>query len=289
MRVLRAPLAAPARLQQFAFGAFALAWREAARGPARRPSADGLGGARAGRPARSISAEPRPRGAVAGDRPAHERLGCPPEPSPSSPASQAARPASPSASRAQARARWLLDARQRGRDTVGSERVEAHQLTARGDRRQNVVEAVAEEQQVDEVERLLERLQHAVGRLVVHRLHRLDHEHPPGGLERGAGRCRHDRPLDVGHEHFRGPRGGNPGEVRDGRRGRPARRRSRGCGPRCPAGSPPAPGRPPACPCRAVRKEVGVGGDGRVLRQRPEHGARVGLRLEDLLERCGGL
>jgi dTMP kinase len=64
-----------------------------------------------------------------------------------------------------------------------------------------------------EVGRLLERLEHAIGRLVVHRLGALDDEHAPARLERSPRRRRHDGLVDVGDEHLRGAAGGDPGEV----------------------------------------------------------------------------
>src|SRR6185437_9255019 len=92
-------------------------------------------------------------------------------------------------------------------------RVEAHRLATRGDRGQHVLAAVGQQQQVHELGRFLERLQHAVGRLVVHRLDRLDHEDAPSRLERRARRRRDDRLLDVGDEHLGRARAAHPRQV----------------------------------------------------------------------------
>ena len=67
---------------------------------------------------------------------------------------------------------------------------------------------------------LLERLQQAVGGLVVERVRVLQHEHPPARLERRAGRRGDDRLVDVPHQHFPRPRGRDPRQIRV----RPARR-----------------------------------------------------------------
>ncbi len=61
--------------------------------------------------------------------------------------------------------------------------------------------------------RLLERLEHPVGGLVVHRVGALEDEHAPPRLERRARGGGHDRLLDVGDEHLRGAAGGDPRQV----------------------------------------------------------------------------
>ena len=104
----------------------------------------------------------------------------------------------------------MLQAR---RDPRRRERVEAHVLAARGDRREHVLAPVGDQHQMDERRRLLERLQHPVRRLVVHRIGPLDHEHAPRGFEWRARRGSHHRLLDVSHEHFRGAARRHPGEV----------------------------------------------------------------------------
>ena len=165
----------------------------------------------------------------------------------------------------------------------------------------HVLAAVGQEQQVHERRRFLERLQHAVGRLVVHRVDGLDHEHPPRGLKRRARGRRHDRLLDVGHQHLRGARGRHPGQVRvraprdplapprpgRARRRRAARRRtrarSRAC--RCPPGrgtgtrarDPPCGGSAGAstaraCGCASMPGSAAVGSTARHLSR---HGAIV--------------
>ena len=61
--------------------------------------------------------------------------------------------------------------------------------------------------------RLLERLQQPVGRGVAHRLDPLDHEDPPGRLERGPRGGGDDRLVDVGDEHLGGAARRHPAEV----------------------------------------------------------------------------
>ena len=132
---------------------------------------------------------------------------------PSPKASRAARSASPRPRRAQACAIvGSIPCSRRG-DLVGARRVEAHVLAARGDRRQDLARAVGEQHEVREGGGLLERLEHPVGGLVVHRLGALDHEHAPARLERGPRRRRHDGLVDVGDEHLRAAAGRHPGEV----------------------------------------------------------------------------
>jgi hypothetical protein len=91
---------------------------------------------------------------------------------------------------AQARAglrRRRLDPVQAGGDLVGARRVEAHVLAARSDGGQDLARAVGEEHEVREGGGLLERLEHPVGGLVVHRLGALDDEDAPARLERRPG------------------------------------------------------------------------------------------------------
>ncbi len=80
--------------------------------------------------------------------------------------------ASPSASRAHAQRPLALHTLKARAIRARRQRIEAHLLTARRDRRHHVLPAVAQQQQVHERRRLLQRLQHAVGRLFVHRVHR---------------------------------------------------------------------------------------------------------------------
>ena len=84
---------------------------------------------------------------------------------------------------------------------------------ARGDRRQHLAGAVGEQHEVRERRRLLERLEHPVGGLVVHRVGALDHEHAPARLERGARGGGDDGLVDVGHEHVGRAAGGDPGQI----------------------------------------------------------------------------
>ena len=61
--------------------------------------------------------------------------------------------------------------------------------------------------------RLLERLEHLVGRLVVDRVGALDDEHAPARLERRARRGGDDRLVDVADEHLGGAAGVDPCQV----------------------------------------------------------------------------
>ena len=103
-----------------------------------------------------------------------------------------------------------LDPVQAGGDLVGARRVEAHVLAARGDRGQDLARAVGEQHEVREGGGLLERLEHPVGGLVVHRLGALDDEHAPARLERRPRRRRDDRLVDVGDEHLARRRSASP-------------------------------------------------------------------------------
>ena len=108
-------------------------------------------------------------------------------------------------------------------------RIEAHELAARADRRQHLDQPVGEQDQVHERRRLLERLQHPVGRLVAELVDALDHEHAPLGLERRLARRRDHRPVDVADEDLVGAARRDPGQVgmRAGRARAPARRPGR--------------------------------------------------------------
>ena len=66
---------------------------------------------------------------------------------------------------------------------------------------------------MDEVGGVLERREQAIGHLVVHGVHPLEHEHPPAGLERGARGGAHHRAVDVLHAHHVRARGAHPGEI----------------------------------------------------------------------------
>ena len=98
-------------------------------------------------------------------------------------------------------------------EASGARRLEADLLATRRDRWQHLPEARGEEDQVDEVGGLLERLQQAVGGRVAHRVGRLDHEDAAAGLERRPRRRRDDRLVDVGDEHLGGPARRDPHEV----------------------------------------------------------------------------
>ena len=106
-------------------------------------------------------------------------------------------------------------------------RVEAHQLAAGADRRQHLGEPVCEQDQVHERRRLLERLQHAVGRLVAELVDPLDHEHAASGLERRLARGGDDRTVDVADEDLVGAARRDPGQVGMRAGARRARARSR--------------------------------------------------------------
>jgi hypothetical protein len=95
----------------------------------------------------------------------------------------------------------------------GRRRVEADLLAARRDRRQHLARARGEQQQVRVGRRLLERLEHPVGRLVVERVGLLDDEDPARGLERRVRRGGDDRLVDVADQQAgrRGRR--DPGQV----------------------------------------------------------------------------
>ena len=135
---------------------------------------------------------------------------------PAWPARNCARSPSPSDRRAHASAR--ADSTPAALEPLGQrrgrQRVEAHGLAARGDRRQHLARPVGEQQQDDVVRRLLERLEQRVGRLVVHGVGALDDEHAPLRLERRVRRGGHDRLDDVlAAHHVRAARS-DPRQVR---------------------------------------------------------------------------
>ncbi len=66
---------------------------------------------------------------------------------------------------------------------------------------------------MDERGRLLERLEHAVGRLVAELVDALDHEHPARGLKRRLARGGDHRLLDVADEDLVGAARGHPGQI----------------------------------------------------------------------------
>ena len=110
------------------------------------------------------------------------------------------------------RAGHALALERRG-DPLGRQRIEAHELAARDDRLEHAPERLGEEDEVHEGRRLLERLQQSVGDLVVHGLDALEHEHPPGRLERRARGGGHDRLVDVADAHDVRTGGADPGQV----------------------------------------------------------------------------
>ena len=110
--------------------------------------------------------------------------------------------------------------RRRCLDARGRQRVEAHLLAARGDRGQQLARGGGQQDEVRERSGLLERLQQAVGGLVVERVRVLQHEHPPARLERRAGRRGDHGLVDVAHQHFPRAGGRDPRQIRV----RPARR-----------------------------------------------------------------
>ena len=174
-------------------------------------------------------------------------------PSPSARAS--ARSPSPRLSRAAAAAcsGAAPRASRRSASTSAGTGVEAHGLAARGDRGQDLARAVREEEQHHVGRRLLQRLEQGVGRLVVHRVGPLEHEHAVGGLERrvrGRGR---PRPRPRRGAASRARRWGRPRSGRDGRRAAPACARRRRPPPRGPAARRPPRGRPRACRSRPGR------------------------------------
>ena len=99
------------------------------------------------------------------------------------------------------------------RELVGAGRVEAHRLAAAGDRRQHVAGARRQQHEVHVGRRLLERLEHPVGGLVVELVGVLDDEDAARRLERGARRRGDDGLVDVADEDPGGARRRDPGEV----------------------------------------------------------------------------
>ncbi len=159
---------------------------------------------------------PRPPRHGAGERRAGERLGV---------RAQRGPVAEPEAERALAVAERQPRAGQRGAGLdaarlqpaghgLRAERVEAHLLAARGDRREHLARAIGEQQQDHVGAGLLQRLEQRVGRLVVHRVRALEHEHAPRRLERRPRRGADDLLLDVAPQHLVGAARDHPREVR---------------------------------------------------------------------------
>ena len=160
-------------------------------------------------------------------------------------------------------------------------RVEAHVLAAAGDRRQHVGRPAGQQHEVGERRRLLERLEHPVGRLVVELVGALDDEHAPARLERRA-RRRRRRPasstsptsipaLELGVTHVRS--GCDAGLRRAARRCR-GRRRPR---PAAPRRTRRATSRLPAA--GGAVEEVGVAGRPRRRQRGAQDGAGVRMVL----------
>ncbi len=105
---------------------------------------------------------------------------------------------------------------ERGFDRRRGQRRELDRLAARGDRLQQRLGLGAEQDQVGERRRLLERLQQRVLALVAHRLRRLDHEDPPAALEGPVGGGA-DHPLAHLLDQVLGAARGEPDEVGVGR------------------------------------------------------------------------
>ena len=156
---------------------------------------------------------------------------------------------------------------------------EIDRLAARGDRLEQRRGLGAEQDQVDELGRLLERLQQRVLALVAHRLRRLDDEDPAAALERPVGGGA-DHPLAHLLDQVLGAARREPDQVGVRARGRAGRgdarhrghrRRRRGSRRRRPA---------PRRACRrprGPREEVGVRGPGR--ERRAQRQPRPGLVL----------
>jgi len=161
---------------------------------------------------------------------------------------------------------------QAGGDALGRQRVEAHELAARGDRRQHLAQPVGEQDQVHEVGRLLERLEHAVGRGLDHRVGALDHEHPPGGLERRTCGGSDHGLVDVGDQQLVRAGGSDPREigVRSAAHSFVLAEQRGGHG----AGDGALPG------ARRPVEQVRVAGRGAGGQRGLEHGAGVGMVLE---------
>ena len=100
-----------------------------------------------------------------------------------------------------------------GLDRIGPEPGEAHRAAARAHRLEQRLGLGADQDQVGEGGRLLERLQQRVLAFLGHRVRVLDHEHPPLALERAVGDLS-DHPLAHGLDQVLGPRRAQPGEVR---------------------------------------------------------------------------
>ena len=100
--------------------------------------------------------------------------------------------------------------RELGREPGDARRLEAHELAARGDGLEHIGGPRGDQDQVDELGRLLERLEQPVGGRVAERLCSLDREHAPAGLERRPRRRDDDGLVDVGDEHLRSAARGDP-------------------------------------------------------------------------------
>ena len=215
---------------------------------------------------------PRPAREIARERRARQRLGLGPQ---LGPVAQRQRLRAAAVAQRQPRAGQcggrVVD-RQPRSDLLGRQRVEAHELAARGDRRQHLAQPVGEQDQVHEVGRLLQRLEHAVGGGLDHRVGALDHEHAPGGLERRARGGGDHGLVDVGDQQLVRAGGSDPREIgmRSAAHSFVLAQQRGGHGPRDGA----LPG------ARRPVEQVGVAGRGAGGQRRLEHGARVGMVLE---------
>ena len=172
--------------------------------------------------------EPRPVRELAAQGAAREALGARPQ---RGAVAQRARGGAVGVAETQPRARGGLLGRDAPAgeplgDRVGIGRVEPDALAARGDRRQHLPGAVGEQDEVRVRRRLLERLEHPVGGLVVERVRRVDDEDPPARFERGPRRRVDHRLLDVAAQQAGGADRGDPGEVRVGAAAGPRERRA---------------------------------------------------------------
>ena len=283
----RAPLAAPPRLERLRARGVCAPWPGSSSSSSRRAARCGLARRRApaGLRARSSSAIHGRSPVVPGERRAHEALGA--ARAAAAPSSLASRAASARVAERQ-RARTPARARARRRSSaraiaLGGERIEAHVLAARGDRRQHVLAAVGQQQQVHERGRLLERLQHAgwppgrssSRRASITNTRRAD----SNGVRVAAATTGSSMSAD---QHLRGARGRAPRSGPGARRARtrsatalricarrrpaaPRRRRARSRACRCPAG----PWNRYAC--EAARPAA---------QRRREHRARVRVRVD---------
>ena len=224
------------------------------------------------------------RAAVPAQRRARERLG----------GGAQRRPVAERRARARARRRRARAARTRApragstpRDCRRSATASAPSASKRtGWQREAIVgstwrRAVGEQQQHDVGRRLLERLEQRVGRLVVHRVGALEHEHAPRRLERrvrGGGRRPPRRRRGAAS---RARRSARPRSGRGARRAPRARARCRGRGAprRAARRRTRAPRRACRCPAGPV-EQVGVRGRASGAERGAEHGGgvRMGAR-----------